>query len=683
MYSRRRVRLLRLTICVLFLLTTDSFRSQQVQTNTPPPAIEVTTTLVEVDAVVTDSKGRPVTNLAASDFQILQDGKPQRITTFSHISTTTPIRAPGNSAPGGAAARPLIREEVKRTIAFVIDDLRLDWQAGYRTIASLRRKLPKVFSSTLREGDLVGLFYLSRRQGFEQYTTDLELLKTLADGLKFLPGGMQRSELKDDAEDSPIEFARQSDAERMEELSLRGLGSIVDEMRGMPGRKSVILLSTAISTPQNLSRLIDQAQNAGITFYPVDPRENETALLTINLNEPLSGDPSKPEEQRKPQPAPGRETLDALTKNKLASSLTALAKQTGGEGWGREFDLDQRLIGALQDQESYYLIGYVPDDSSFDRKKHSIEVRLTNKDLRVRSSRSQFNGQQNTGAPQTKTSGDVMSDLLSSPYKNSGVRLMLSTFFTAESGKSTLNSAVFVDGRDLHPERTAEGKFRGGVELRAVAIDPKGNRSNEVGRIARFELDEAAWRRVQETGAVFRLPSTGGNPGPYQIRLALRDIVSGATGTASTFLIVPDAKKGELTLSDVLLSVPANVANPHPLSNLAARSFVRGRDMEWTAEVYNAKPGDKKSDSTPKVLTSTRLYRGADLVRETPFAAAVLRKIEGRTDFVARGIVGTSDLVPGEYVLQLLVRDQNGKTSRVSRFADFRIIEAPLQGVLR
>ena len=47
-----------------------------------------------VDAVVTDSKGKQVTNLTADDFQVFQDGKPQKITHFSYISTAALTPAP-------------------------------------------------------------------------------------------------------------------------------------------------------------------------------------------------------------------------------------------------------------------------------------------------------------------------------------------------------------------------------------------------------------------------------------------------------------------------------------------------------------------------------------------------------------------------------------------------------------
>src|ERR1044072_8040390 len=47
--------------------------------------VKITTNLVQVDAVVTKD-GKQVTDLTADDFEILQDGKRQTITSFAYIS---------------------------------------------------------------------------------------------------------------------------------------------------------------------------------------------------------------------------------------------------------------------------------------------------------------------------------------------------------------------------------------------------------------------------------------------------------------------------------------------------------------------------------------------------------------------------------------------------------------------
>ena len=59
-------------------------------TKQPPPVsdedvVRITTNLVQVDAIVTEKNGKPVTDLKPKEIQIFEDGKRQKITHFSHI----------------------------------------------------------------------------------------------------------------------------------------------------------------------------------------------------------------------------------------------------------------------------------------------------------------------------------------------------------------------------------------------------------------------------------------------------------------------------------------------------------------------------------------------------------------------------------------------------------------------
>src|SRR5208337_2430431 len=66
-------------------------RAQQPDAPSPENTVfSVTTTLVQVDAVVTDSKGRQVTTLKPEDFEVLLDRKAQRITNFSYVHLDSP-----------------------------------------------------------------------------------------------------------------------------------------------------------------------------------------------------------------------------------------------------------------------------------------------------------------------------------------------------------------------------------------------------------------------------------------------------------------------------------------------------------------------------------------------------------------------------------------------------------------
>src|SRR5688572_5130604 len=66
--------------------------SQQQPPVTPSDdeVVRITTNLVQIDSVITDRDGKPVTDLRADEVQILEDGKPQAITNFSFISLDPP-----------------------------------------------------------------------------------------------------------------------------------------------------------------------------------------------------------------------------------------------------------------------------------------------------------------------------------------------------------------------------------------------------------------------------------------------------------------------------------------------------------------------------------------------------------------------------------------------------------------
>src|SRR5262249_24224975 len=64
------------------------------------PIVRITTSSVQIDAVVTDKHGEPVTDLTKNDFQILQDGKPRDITGFSFVSVSPKAEKLAAPKPG-------------------------------------------------------------------------------------------------------------------------------------------------------------------------------------------------------------------------------------------------------------------------------------------------------------------------------------------------------------------------------------------------------------------------------------------------------------------------------------------------------------------------------------------------------------------------------------------------------
>ena len=104
---------------------------QQPARQTDDDAVRITTNLVQVDAVITDGKGRPVTDFAPDELDILEDGKSQTITHLSFVSLESSAvtrSQPANPLDKNAAPVPPVRlrpDQVRRTMAIVVDDLRL------------------------------------------------------------------------------------------------------------------------------------------------------------------------------------------------------------------------------------------------------------------------------------------------------------------------------------------------------------------------------------------------------------------------------------------------------------------------------------------------------------------------------------------------------------------------------
>jgi hypothetical protein len=71
---------------VVAVVAVASTSAQQVETSQPmrsPSPLRISVDLVQVDATVTDEHGRHVPRLGAGDFEVLQDGRRQTISTGS------------------------------------------------------------------------------------------------------------------------------------------------------------------------------------------------------------------------------------------------------------------------------------------------------------------------------------------------------------------------------------------------------------------------------------------------------------------------------------------------------------------------------------------------------------------------------------------------------------------------
>src|ERR1044072_258750 len=125
------------------------------QTPSPTPPVDedhdvvkITTNLIQIDVTVTDSKGQIVTDLKPEEIEVYENGIKQNITNFSFINAETrsierqaPARKNAPAAPPvPTVTAPLKPDEVRRTIALVVDDLTLSFTSGYAVRQAPARK---------------------------------------------------------------------------------------------------------------------------------------------------------------------------------------------------------------------------------------------------------------------------------------------------------------------------------------------------------------------------------------------------------------------------------------------------------------------------------------------------------------------------------------------------------------
>src|SRR5262249_2289410 len=109
--------------------------------------------------------------------------------------------------------------------------------------------------------------------------------------------------------------------------------------------------------------------------------------------------------------------------------LVYLARETGGVAFIINNDLNFGIRRAFKDQLSYYLLGFDPDDDKFDRKYHSIKLKVNRPGLlaRTRSGFIGFPDKPNESTPQTREA-QILSALFS-PFGARDVAAQMTSFF--------------------------------------------------------------------------------------------------------------------------------------------------------------------------------------------------------------------------------------------------------------
>ncbi len=734
-----------LAVILIAQLSTAAFAQQPRApiTEPPPPqqqpktqqqrpedidVVRITTNLVQVDAVVTDKNGKVVTDLKPEEVQIFEDGKPQKITHFSYNVIESAVVAPlaktanvdKNAPPAPPVA--LKPEQVRRTMAIVVDDLGLSFESTYY----VRRALKKFVDEQMQPGDLVAIVRTSGGMGaLQQFTSDKRQLYAAIERVKWYASGRGGVGAFAAIEPpTPGAFGPEIDAKneelnqfREDLFSVGTLGAVsyvVKGLRQLPGRKSVLLISDGFRiysqedamrnylALERLRRLIDEAGRASVVIYTMNATGLQTMGLTAadNLN---SRSPQDLEQQLSNRRNAAFETQQGLD---------FLAQQTGGIAIRNTNDLSGGIRRVMEDQKGYYLIGYRPDYATFDPKTgrrtfHRLSLKVTRPGKFTVRMRNGFLGRSDEDTRQgPRTLAQQLIGALTSPFGATGVHLQLTSLFgnDARAG-SFMRSILHIDARDLTFTDEPNAWHKCVFDVLAITFGDNGVPVDQNGRTYTLKLPDELYKRALRDGLVYYVTVPIKKPGAYQLRMSLRDASSEHIGAASQFIEAPDLKKDRLALSGIVMrgENPGKPTSPNgpaaqpganqpvnstpgqsqegleqgnPEASPAVRHFARGMLMAYSFIIYNAHLD--KATNAPQLTTQVRLFRDGKPVftgKENPF------KIANPSDLkrlLAGGMIqlGT-DLPPGEYVFQIIVNDPlaSEKHRVASQWIDFEIVK--------
>ena len=324
--------------------------------------------------------------------------------------------------------------------------------------------------------------------------------------------------------------------------------------------------------------------------------------------------------------------------------LRYLADKTGGVFSRNNNDLSRGVDRALRDQEGYYLIGFVPEASTFKSKNgsrefHNIQVTVKRPDLRVRTRTGFYGLADEESRPLSGTAGQQLLKALASPFATNGIRVRMTSQFGYDTKQGHfMNALLHIDARDLMFEETINGWRKVMFEIAAFTFGDNGRVIDHSDRAYTVNMSDKDYRRTLESGIFYRVNLPIKKPGAYQLRTAVRDSTSKRIGSANQFIEVPDVKKGRLALSGLIVrgASEPSASSPEPVSvaeqaastkegrveeaepqaGPAVRKFQRGRVIEYGYMIYNA--GADKATGQPQLETQLRLYRDGKQVYVSP-----------------------------------------------------------------
>jgi VWFA-related protein len=629
------------------------------------PAVSFRTEVnfVEVHAIVTDEKGAFVRNLSRDDFEILEDGKPQKPSVFYLVDV--PIERPFTPANATEPIEPDVRATTHsfegRIYVLLLDDLHTAFPRSLLVKDAARRFVQQYLGAN----DLAAVVHTSgRAEAGQELTGNRRLLLEAIDrfqGRKLPSAGAEKLaiHLRDTSdktlladEAQPIRTPEQlqaartirdpNDAERglNARRAFDAVENVAKWLTDVQGRRKALLLfsegidydiyepfnrGAASGLVANAQQAVAAAQRANVNVYAIDPRGLDHLGSLIDIN------------TRSDYPQLEYGTSRGVLRELLLSqeSLISLAEETGGLAVVNTNDVAGGLGSIVLDNNRYYLIGYHSDSTKWSRKFLKIEVKTKPPNLRVRARRGYMppDSRAVEKAREAEVKSGTSPALKAALSKPVPVGDLPFRVFAAPFKGTGKNPSVFVaieiEGSALKFQER-DGRFTERIEVSIVAADHRAKVQGGDRQTFDLNLLPETHKRVSSTG-VRLLSRLDLPPARYQIRVGAHEISGGTVGTVSYDLEVPDYARTPIALSGLLLT------------STSAESFVTPNPDAELRDVLPAPPVVTRRFSSMDTLTLfAELYDNSSPPQTLTVVTTVQNASDGRIVFESRDSLDSS-----------------------------------------
>ncbi len=549
----------------------------------PAPMFRSTTRLVQVDVVVTDKAGNPITGLNQSDFTVMQDGKPQPLRAFeAHVLTPEARKTRALPTLPANTYTNLPDSVQDQSWTIVLYD-QLNTPTSDQQVA--RQQLVKVLK-TLPAGTPVALFMLGQQRlellhGFsndpteitkaaerirpensQMLTTEVQQQQDIADMNKIYsegassrygspaPSGLMTQSYKD------TEVLRTGTRTL---FTIDALEAMARAVSGYPGRKNLMWLSgsfpiriepdeTGIATitgaqfrnaadyHQRIAKADALLTESRVAVYPIDVR----GLKNGNSSDVSNLSPAGPTDLANLSGA-SSSLSDSVGLNER-ESLTQIAHETGGRAFVGTNDFGGAIKKAMADGSTYYTVAYTPPPQKEKTEPyHRIEVRLTRPDTNLTYRRGYYS------SPQQKTTQEQgVAALLGALRPGMPPSTMLYVMASVEPPKGkqkTVKINYIISPNNVTFSDLPENKKHVVVDCMAVAFDKDGKEVAHASDTLDGAIPQAAYDAVMKQG----LPANQEielKPGTYNLRLGVMDRATQQIGTVDVPLEISDGSPG-------------------------------------------------------------------------------------------------------------------------------------------